>query len=106
MHDALQGVPSDHRQFLQRRKSWYAKTSGDVPMPPNGNAHGWDLEESLDVQWAHAMAPGANIILVAAKSNSDQDLIDALNYALDHHLGRVALQQNPSKLHVRPRKFV
>ena len=26
----------------------------------------WELEESLDVEWAHAMAPGANIVLVEA----------------------------------------
>jgi subtilase family serine protease len=28
----------------------------------------WELEESLDVEWAHAMAPGANILLVEAPS--------------------------------------
>jgi subtilase family serine protease len=63
---------------------------GTPPFDPNNaNIVGWTSEIALDTQWAHAMAPGANIILVAAKSNSDQDLIDALNYALDHHLGDV-----------------
>src|SRR5579884_3752203 len=42
---------------------------------------GWGLEESLDVEWAHAMAPGANILLVEANSASYADLITAVNYA-------------------------
>src|SRR5207237_9579111 len=33
--------------------------------------------------------PGRQDRFVAAKSDFDQDLIDALNYALDHHLGDV-----------------
>ncbi len=57
--------------------------------PKDGNIVGWTAEIALDVQWAHAMAPGANIVLVAAASNNDSDLIDGLNYALDHHLGNV-----------------
>ena len=50
---------------------------------------GWAEEVSLDVQWSHAIAPGANIVLVAAASNSDDDLLAGLNYAIDHHLGDV-----------------
>ena len=38
----------------------------------------WELEESLDVEWAHAMAPGANIVLVEANSNSLSDLFTAV----------------------------
>jgi subtilase family serine protease len=41
----------------------------------------WGLEESLDVEWAHAMAPGAKILLVEAKSTSWSDLLTAVNYA-------------------------
>jgi subtilase family serine protease len=41
----------------------------------------WGMEESLDVEWAHAMAPGANILLVEANSNSYSDLLTAVNYA-------------------------
>jgi subtilase family serine protease len=57
--------------------------------PTNNNQVGWAEEVSLDVQWSHAIAPGANIILVAAASNSDVDLIAGLNYAIDNHLGDV-----------------
>jgi len=50
----------------------------------NGTMVGWTAEIALDVEWAHAMAPAASIVLVAAKSNDETDLIAALNYALDH----------------------
>jgi hypothetical protein len=42
---------------------------------------GWTGEESLDVEWAHAMAPGANILVVEAKSQNLQDLLNAVNTA-------------------------
>lgn len=42
---------------------------------------GWTLEISLDVQWAHAVAPNASILLVEARSNSLGDLLSAVNYA-------------------------
>lgn len=41
----------------------------------------WALETSLDVQWAHAFAPGANILLVEANSANFNDLTAAVNYA-------------------------
>src|SRR4029078_1552872 len=49
----------------------------------------WAQEVSLDVQRAHAMAPGANIVLVAAASDSDSDMLVALNYAINKGLGDV-----------------
>jgi subtilase family serine protease len=42
---------------------------------------GWALEASLDVEWAHAIAPNAKILLVEAKSASITDLLSAVNYA-------------------------
>jgi len=42
---------------------------------------GWALEISLDVQWAHAIAPNAKILLVEARSNSITDLLAAVDYA-------------------------
>jgi subtilase family serine protease len=45
---------------------------------------GWALEISLDVQWAHAIAPGANILLVEASSNSFANLLAAEDYAASH----------------------
>src|SRR5262249_12633167 len=42
---------------------------------------GWALESSLDVEWAHASAPGANIVLVEARSASVSDLTTAVQTA-------------------------
>jgi fibronectin type 3 domain-containing protein len=44
----------------------------------------WALEISLDVQWAHAIAPGAKILLVEANSASFSDLLTAEQYATAH----------------------
>ncbi len=45
---------------------------------------GWAPEISLDVQWAHAIAPGAKILLVEAYSNSFANLLAAEDYAKTH----------------------
>ncbi|MGD0074086.1 MAG: S53 family peptidase, partial [Candidatus Binataceae bacterium] len=42
---------------------------------------GWELEESLDIEWVHAMAPDAKIFLVEARSNTLGDLLQAENVA-------------------------
>ena len=42
---------------------------------------GWALEESLDVEWAHAVAPEANIVLVEASSASLNSLFSAVSFA-------------------------
>jgi subtilase family serine protease len=42
---------------------------------------GWALETSLDVEWAHAIAPQAKILLVEAKTESGANLLSAVDYA-------------------------
>jgi subtilase family serine protease len=42
---------------------------------------GWALEESLDVEWAHAIAPAATILVVEAQSQSRSALLAAVNAA-------------------------
>jgi hypothetical protein len=39
-----------------------------------GTPGNWEEEEALDVEWTHAMAPGASIILVECNSSSSADL--------------------------------
>lgn len=46
-----------------------------------GTDSGWILEESLDIEWAHAQAPAAKIVLVEAASTSSTDLFGAVSYA-------------------------
>ena len=48
---------------------------------PTGNAD-WALEMSLDVEWAHAIAPQAKIILIEAASQSDSALLSAVEVAV------------------------
>jgi subtilase family serine protease len=55
----------------------------------DANMSGWAQEISLDVEWAHAIAPGARIVLVLAKSNDDADIVSALKYAVNNSLGNV-----------------
>lgn len=43
---------------------------------PTTNA-GWNGEEDLDIEWAHAMAPQAKIYLVEAASDATDDLLTA-----------------------------
>ena len=77
-----------------------------VGIDANGNASttsfpqadsGWAGEIELDVEWSHAIAPAANILLVEAYSpNTTTDLGNAINYARNypgvdrgqHELGR------------------
>jgi subtilase family serine protease len=49
--------------------------------PSNGCRPGWELEESLDIEWAHAMAPNAQIVLMEASSNSNSALYQAVTAA-------------------------
>jgi subtilase family serine protease len=51
-------------------------------------------EESLDVEWAHAIAPGANITVLVTPNFEEasgfaQDIDVALLYTVSHHLGNV-----------------
>ncbi len=42
---------------------------------------GWAMETSLDVEWSHAIAPQAKILLVEAKTPSGKNLLAAIDYA-------------------------
>ena len=58
------------------------------PTSPNaGVLTGWDGEIALDVQWAHAIAPGAKIVVVAAAGQDNEDFQDAIRYITNHNLG-------------------
>jgi len=47
----------------------------------SGTGNGGATEAILDIEMAHAIAPGANIVLVTAASSKLADMIDAVNYA-------------------------
>ncbi len=49
--------------------------------PSNGCSSGWQGEEALDIEWAHAMAPNASIVLMEASSASNTALYQAVTAA-------------------------
>jgi subtilase family serine protease len=74
--------------------------AGKIP-PFNGadkEMSGWAFETSLDVEWAHAMAPQANILLVETPEAETEGttgfppIVEAENYVVKHHLGAVISQ--------------
>lgn len=68
------------------------------PYQPTGNRQGWAGETTLDVEWAHAMAPGANILLVETPVSENEgtsgfpQIQAAEEYVVQHHLGGVISQ--------------
>jgi subtilase family serine protease len=71
----------------------WSPTNTPTPFNPLDNTQvSWSAEISIDVEWAHAIAPGANIELVLAKSAGDTDMLSVTKYAVDHNLGDVISQ--------------
>jgi subtilase family serine protease len=71
------------------------------PVPPykaTSNQVGWAGETNLDVEYAHAMAPDANILLVETPTSENEgttgfpQIVTAEKYVIDHHLGGVISQ--------------
>jgi subtilase family serine protease len=54
------------------------QAGGTTPPAADG---GWASEIALDVEWAHALAPQANLLLVEANDNSYANLLAAVSYA-------------------------
>jgi subtilase family serine protease len=68
--------------------------AGAVPHPNSG----WAGETDLDVEYSHAIAPGANILLVETPTSEVEgttgfpQIVEAENYVINHHLGDVISQ--------------
>ena len=76
--DAAFGLPAppSFERVAQNGSTNYPPTDPAGP----GNANGtWEEETALDVEWAHAMAPGASLLLVEA--NNATTLYTAVGYA-------------------------
>jgi subtilase family serine protease len=69
-----------------------------APYQPNGNREGWAGETDLDVEYAHTIAPGANILLVETPTSENEgttgfpQIVRAEKYVISHHLGVVISQ--------------
>jgi subtilase family serine protease len=70
------------------------------PDDPFGKADrtGWAQETSLDVEWAHVMAPKANLLLVETPQSETEgvqgfpEIVRAENFVINHNLGDVISQ--------------
>jgi PQQ-like domain/PQQ enzyme repeat len=61
---------------------------------PDGTAgtdQGWDLETALDVEWTHALAPRATIMLVEAHDSTFASLFRAVDVAVAAHPAAVSM---------------
>lgn len=73
---------------------------GTVPWNPTlyPDQPTWAAETTLDVEWAHAMAPGASIVLMTSPVDETEgvqgmpEFLELEKYALDHHLGKIITQ--------------
>ena len=74
--------------------------AGQIPAydPANSNMVGWAGETTLDVEYAHTIAPGASILLVETPVSETEgvhgfpQIVTAEEYVLRHHLGDVISQ--------------
>ncbi len=74
--------------------------TGKVPpfSASNDNRIGWAEETTLDVEWAHVMAPGASIVLVETPTSENEgtsgfpQIVAAEKYVLRHRIGQVISQ--------------
>jgi subtilase family serine protease len=74
--------------------------AGKVPpySPDNSDMVGWAGETTLDVEYAHTVAPGANLLLVETPVSETEgvhgfpQIVEAEKYVLNHHLGDVISQ--------------
>ena len=74
--------------------------AGAVPPydPTNSAMVSWAGETTLDVEWSHTIAPGANILLVETPVAETEgvagfpEIVEAENYVINHHLGQVISQ--------------
>ena len=91
--DRVEGVPNPPSLRIIR-------PAGKVPAfnPNNANMVGWASETTLDVEYAHAIAPGARILLVETPGGgktgtvSMDQIVTAEKYVVRHHLGSVISQ--------------
>jgi subtilase family serine protease len=90
-------ILADANAFSQMNKLPALTASNFQIFTPNGPttcgaaciAGNWQFETTLDVEWAHSIAPEANIALVLGADNSFTNLDIANLFAIDNLLGSV-----------------
>jgi Subtilase family len=85
---AIAIVDAFHDPYIQSDLNRFNASFGIAPttlsivnLAGNATDDGWASEEALDVEWAHALAPDAHIVVVEAPSDSLVSLMQAVNVA-------------------------
>src|SRR5208337_5647877 len=86
------GASSNFLTVVDQTGAVIDPSSTSVPTDPTGLA---ELEETTDVEWAHAVAPGAKIILIECKSLSSSDLYTGVAAADDLATGTKSISDVP-----------
>ncbi len=74
--------------------------AGPIPAfdPTNSDMVGWAEETTLDVEWSHVFAPGANILVVETPVSETEgvtgfpEIVKAENYVINHNMADVISQ--------------
>ncbi len=75
-------TPSNFAIYTPNGSATCTSTNGCI-------AGNWQFETTLDVEWAHAIAPGANIVLILGADNSFTNLDIANLFAIQNGFGSV-----------------
>jgi subtilase family serine protease len=78
----LAGLP-----LLNKNNFSIVYPQGKPPAADLGILTGWNIEIALDVQSAHTIAPGANILVVATDGQDSEDFQNSINYVAVNNLG-------------------
>src|SRR5213594_635109 len=97
LFDAVFGIPAppSFTIFCGNAQNPYDPSQCPTVNINTNNPHGefgWTIETSLDVQYAHAMAPGAAIVLVVAATNSGNAINAAETAAIAAYPGAIFSQ--------------
>jgi subtilase family serine protease len=85
-------LASDTQQYATQNggTSWApGQLTQQVPAGLAAQPLAWTEEETMDVEAAHAMAPGADVVYVAAAGTQDSNFVDAISQIVDEHLASI-----------------
>jgi subtilase family serine protease len=93
------GIPADPAIATDPKLTIIQPAGAVPPFDPNdSDMVGWAQETTLDVEWAHVMAPRAKILLVETPVSETEgvqgfpEIVKAENYVIDNHLASVISQ--------------
>ena len=84
--DAFTGTPDPPSFVIAKQQATVPGAGG------SGQAFFWQIETSLDVEYAHAMAPGARIVLAVAKTDDSLNIAQVMREVLPKYPGAIVSQ--------------